>query len=138
MSHVANRNLSYRGSAPATPGFIAVAPECLPARAALKTALRIPASESTLGSHPCVALSSAQMLLEWLTVVLSSKCFTLDGCYPLNFVSRSMGAVQRVVAPACRRLKRMPRTPAACISCSWWSVTVVFTTATPRAFAKPN
>ena len=42
-------------SAPATPGFNAVAPEWLFYGAA-EAAPAVPAAESTLGSHPCVAL----------------------------------------------------------------------------------
>src|SRR5690349_7957603 len=53
------------GSAPATPGFNAVAPEWL-FKGAAGAAPAIPAAESTLGSHPCVALSSAQVLPEWI------------------------------------------------------------------------
>ena len=46
----------YGGSAPATPGFDAVAPEWLFNYGAAGAAPAIPAVESTLGSHPCVAL----------------------------------------------------------------------------------
>ena len=38
---------------------------CFPYGAAV-AAPAIPAAESTLGSHPCVALSSAQVLPEWI------------------------------------------------------------------------
>jgi hypothetical protein len=93
MRWLRNRNHSYRGSAPATPGFSAVAPECLPARAAVDAAPAIPAPESTLGSHPCLALSSAQVLPEWITLISSSIAFTANGDYPLNFVSHSRGSL---------------------------------------------
>ena len=47
----------FGGAAPATPGFTAVAPEWLnECRGATVAAPVIPAPESTLGSHPCVAL----------------------------------------------------------------------------------
>ena len=49
-----------RGAAPATPRFNAVAPEWLVTNGAADAAPAVPAAESTLGSHPCVALSSAQ------------------------------------------------------------------------------
>src|SRR4029077_15995548 len=53
-------HVSHGGFAPATPGFNAVAPEWLFVSGATEAAPAIPAAESTLGSHPCVALSSAQ------------------------------------------------------------------------------
>ena len=59
------QSATYGGSAPATPGFNAVAPEWL-TTGRLIAAPAIPAAESTLGSHPCVALSSAQVLPEWI------------------------------------------------------------------------
>ena len=91
MRRLRDRNYSYWSSAPATPGFSAVAPECLPARAAVDTAPAIPASESTLRSHPCVALSPAQVFPEWITLVSSGDAFTANGDYSLNFVSHSRG-----------------------------------------------
>ena len=80
------------GSAPATPGFNAVAPEWASFGAA-DAAPAIPAAESTLGSHPCVALSSAQVLPEWLTLTSSFNTFAANGDYPLNFVSHSRGSL---------------------------------------------
>ena len=62
-------------------------------RGARSAAPAIPAAESTLGSHPCVALSSAQVLPGWFTVTSSRNAFAVNGDYPLNFVSRS--SVQR-------------------------------------------
>ncbi len=56
---------NHGGSAPATPGFNAVPPEWF-FQGAADAAPAIPAAESTLGSHPCVALSSAQVLPEWI------------------------------------------------------------------------
>jgi hypothetical protein len=73
-------NLQFGGSAPATPGFIAVAPEW-PGRD--ESALFIPASESTLGSHPCVVLSSAQVSPEWKTSTPPRKYFPANGDYPV-------------------------------------------------------
>ena len=81
------------GSAPATPGFNAVAPEWLPYGAA-DAAPAIPAAESTLGSHPCVALSSAQVLPEWINLNLAGNRFPANGDNPLNFVSHSRGSLQ--------------------------------------------
>src|ERR1700736_4048220 len=97
MRWVRNRNHSCRGSAlgsaPATPGFSALAPEWLGAFGAAQTAPAVPAPESTLGSHPCVALPSAQALPEWITSTSSSNAFAANGDYPLNFVSHSRGSL---------------------------------------------
>src|SRR5216684_4573975 len=57
----------------------------------------IPAAESTLGSHPCVALPSAQVLPEWINRNLAAKCFAPNGDNPLNFVSHSRGSLQPAV-----------------------------------------
>src|ERR1700689_4479947 len=82
------------GSAPATPGFNAIAPEWLPGYgAAITAAPAIPAAESALGSHPCVALSSAQVLPEWISLTSSCNSFSANGDYPLNFVSHSRGSL---------------------------------------------
>jgi len=86
------------GSAPATPGFIAVAPEWLFEGGTACAAPAIPAAESTLGSHPCVALSSAQVFPEWSNRNLAGNTFPANGDYPLNFVSHSMGSLQFLAA----------------------------------------
>src|SRR5271169_2186194 len=85
--------LSNGGSAPATLGFNAFAPEWMFYRAA-DAAPAIPAAESALGSHPCVALSSAQVLPEWINRNPAANAFASNGDNPLNFVSRSRGSVQ--------------------------------------------
>jgi hypothetical protein len=82
------------GSAPATPGFNAVAPEWLVCYGAATAAPAVPAAESTLGSHPCVALSSAQVIPEWINRNLAGKRFPANGDNPLNFVSQSRGSLQ--------------------------------------------
>jgi hypothetical protein len=88
------------GSAPATPGFNAIAPEWLPGYgAAITAAPAIPAAESALGSHPCVALSSAQVLPEWISLTSSCNSFSANGDYPLNFVSHSRGSLQPALDP---------------------------------------
>ena len=85
------------GSAPATPGFNAVAPEWLPGCGAARSAApAIPAAESTLGSHPCVALPSAQVLPEWTTTTPLCNDFSVNGDNPLNFVSQPRGSLQSV------------------------------------------
>src|SRR5450755_2540139 len=60
----------------------------------LAAAPAVPAAESTLGSHPCVALSSAQVLPEWITRNLAGHAFAANGDNPLNFVSHSRGSLQ--------------------------------------------
>src|SRR5690349_10966869 len=71
------------GSAPATPGFNAVAPEWF-FQGAASAAPTIPAAESTLGSHPCVALSSAQVLPEWTTSTPSCNDLSANDGNPLT------------------------------------------------------
>ena len=84
--------LSNGGSAPATPRFNAVAPEWL--YGAAEAAPAVPAAESTLGSHPCVALPSAQVLPEWINRNLAGNRFAANGDNPLNFVSHARGSPQ--------------------------------------------
>ena len=86
-------------SVPATLGFSAVAPEWLCYGAAF-AAPAIPAAESTLGSHPCVALSSAQVLPEWINRNLAANGFLPNGDYPLNFVSHSRGSLHLWTPPS--------------------------------------
>jgi hypothetical protein len=76
------RTTQNGGSAPATPGFNAVAPEWL--YGAAEAAPAVPAAESTLGSHPCVALSSAQVLSEWINRSLAVNAFAANGDSPLT------------------------------------------------------
>ena len=90
------------GSAPATLGFSAVAPEW-PTNGAADAAPAIPAAESTLGSHPCVALSSAQVLPEWINRNRADNAFASNGNNPLNFVSHSRGSLQK--SASCRFLQ---------------------------------
>jgi hypothetical protein len=89
------RRPEFGGAAPATPGFNAVAPEWLVSYGAADAAPVIPAAESTLGSHPCVALSSAQVLPEWINRNLAVDAFASGGANPLNFVSQPRGSLHR-------------------------------------------
>jgi hypothetical protein len=82
-----------RGAAPETPGFIALGPESHYYFGAACTAPAIPASESTLGSHPSVALPSAQVLSEWTTSTRPCNDFSLHGNYPLNLLSHARGSL---------------------------------------------
>ena len=72
------------GSAPAPPGFTAVAPEWLLSYGAAVAAPAIPAAESTLGFHPWRALSSAQVLPEWSNRNLAVDGFLSNGDNPLT------------------------------------------------------
>jgi hypothetical protein len=54
----------------------------------------IPAAESALGLRPRSALSSAQVLPEWITSTSPCNDLSANGDYPLNFVSHSRGSVQ--------------------------------------------
>ena len=95
MNWDCSRTPHHGGSAPATPGFNAVAPEWLVTYGAADAAPAVPAAESTLGSHPCVALSSAQVLPEWINRNLAGNAFSANGDYSLNFVSHSRGSLQK-------------------------------------------
>jgi len=52
----------------------------------------IPAAESALGLRPRIALSSAQVLPEWITSTSPRNDFSSNGDNPLNFLSHSMGS----------------------------------------------
>ena len=54
----------------------------------------IPAAESALGLRPRIALSSAQVLPEWITSTSPRKDFSSNGDYPLNFLSHWKGSPQ--------------------------------------------
>ena len=88
------RRPEFGGAAPATPGFNAVAPEWLVSYGAATAAPVIPAAESTLGFHPWRALSSAQVVPEWINRNLAGNASAANGDYPLNFVSHSKGSLQ--------------------------------------------
>ena len=82
------------GSAPATPGFNAVAPEWAVFDGAPVAAPAIRAAESALGSHPCVALSPAQVPSEWINRNFAVDNFSSNGDQPLNSLSHSSGSLQ--------------------------------------------
>src|ERR1700687_2603848 len=107
MSWDRHRTPRHGGSAPATPGFNAVAPEWMINYGAADAAPAVPAAESTLGSHPWVALSSAQVLPEWINLNLADNRSAANGDNPLNFVSHPRGSLQislsiRLFPPASR------------------------------------
>src|SRR5712671_6352148 len=53
----------------------------------------IPAAESALGLRPRSALSSAQVLPEWITSTSPCNDLSANGDYPLNSVSHPRGSV---------------------------------------------
>ena len=74
--------VSAGGAAPATPEFNVVAPEWLfPYYGAAVATPVIPAAESTLWFHPWRALSSAQVLPEWIIRNLAGKDLPANGDY---------------------------------------------------------
>src|SRR5215469_3456314 len=81
------------GSPPAPRVFTAVAPEwrCWGGADAPPA---VPAAESALGLRPRIALSSAQVLPEWINRNTAANAFALNGDNPLNFVSHPRGSVQ--------------------------------------------
>jgi len=72
--------LAYGGAAPATRRSTALPPEWRPSGAAY-AAPAIPAAESALGSHPCVALIVAPkercLMNGFSTVVAAARCGNL-------------------------------------------------------------
>jgi len=57
------------------------------------------AADAALGLRPRRALSSAQLPPEWTTTTLLRNGSSLNGTYPLNFVSHHRGAVHNSFAP---------------------------------------
>src|ERR1700687_5048499 len=94
MSWDRHRTPRHGGSAPATPGFNAVAPEWMINYGAADAAPAGPAAESTLGSPPRVSLSSPQVLPEWINLNLPDNPSAANGDNPLNFVSHPRGSLQ--------------------------------------------
>src|SRR5271154_5633917 len=95
MNYESHRTSPYGGFAPATPGFTALEPEWM-FHGTASAAPAFPAAESALGSHPCVALSSAQVLSEWITSTTPVNAFAANGSNPLNLLSHSKGSLQEV------------------------------------------
>ena len=93
-----------------------MAPEWLFSGAANFAAPAIPAAESALGSHPCVALSSAQVLPEWINRNLAGNAFAANGDNPLNLVSHARGSLQ--IQPG-RTLVDSLVNPLLRVSCFW-------------------
>jgi hypothetical protein len=94
--------LANGASAPATPGFNASRQNGYFYGAA-DAAPAIPAAESALGSHPCVALSSAQVFPEWINRNLSVHVFQRTAITPLTLCLTS--GVHFTVVPGLRVLQ---------------------------------
>ena len=67
-----------RGLRPCDPGIYRFRPECRRRAGAIASPRLIPAAESALRSHPCVAVSSARVIPEWNDQLLA------DNRYPSN------------------------------------------------------
>jgi hypothetical protein len=100
MKHLQHDGSSFGGSAPATPGFIALWQEWgAEGHRSKWRPSSFPAAESALRSHPCVALSSAQVLTEWIHQPSAVNACEANGEYPLNFVPHFRGSVQSAIRP---------------------------------------
>ncbi len=78
----------------------------------------VPAAESTLGSHPCVALSSAQVSPEWTSSTRPCNDFSSNGDNPLTLVSHPRGSLQyRPTPPLTSGTRTLPE-GSRCDSCS--------------------
>ena len=106
------------GSAPATLGLNAFGPEWLYCGATL-VAPAVPAAEPALGSHPCVALSSARVFPAWTQSRLAINVFPANGDYPLNFVSHKSAhcSFDLPYPPAVKGLTRAFYRPS---GSNWW------------------
>src|SRR5437867_7960490 len=77
----------------------------------------IPAAESALGLRPRIALSSAQVLPEWITSTSPRNDFSSNGDYPLNFVSHWKGSPQTSLSPTLTRHRAGKECPRDCAVC---------------------
>jgi hypothetical protein len=82
------------GRCPQTPGIYRVVARMVSAGTGSARPQDIPAAGSALESHPCVALSSAQVRPGWTTATSPCNNFATNGGYLLNFVSHSRGSLQ--------------------------------------------
>ena len=103
------------GRCPQTPGIYRVVARMVSIGTGSARPRAIPAAGSALESHPCVALSSAQVCPGWTTATSPCNNFAANGDYPLNFLSHSKGSlhlsVPRSLAPRhCLGLKLNPCT----------------------------
>ena len=82
------------GRCPQTPGIYRVVARMASTGTGSARPQAIPAAGPALGSHPCVALSSAQVSPGWTTSTSPCNNSAANGDYPLNFVSHSRGSLQ--------------------------------------------
>jgi hypothetical protein len=80
------------GSAPKPPGIYRFPARMVWLRRRSEPPPAIPAAESALGLRPRIALSSAQVLPEWITSTSPRNDFSSNGDYPLNFLSHWKGS----------------------------------------------
>jgi len=92
------------GRCPQTPGIYRVVARMASTGTGSARPQAIPAAGPALGSHPCVALSSAQVSPGWTTSTSPCNNSAANGDYPLNFVSHSRGSLQVVAAITRSRL----------------------------------
>jgi hypothetical protein len=89
------RRILTWGRCPQTPGIFRFAARMDPFEGAGCARPRpIPATESALGLRSRIALSSAQVLLEWTTSTSPCNNFPSNGDNPLNSLSHSKGSLQ--------------------------------------------
>src|ERR1700751_2627565 len=93
MRLLCSESLSW-GRRPHTPGIYRIPRQNDGARRQITRPPLIPAAESALGLRPRSALSSAQVLPEWITETSPCKDLSANGDNPLNFVSHSRGSLQ--------------------------------------------
>jgi len=88
------RAFSSWGRCPQTPGIYRVVARMSATGTGSARPQAIPAAGSALESHPCVALSSAQVRSGWTSSTSPCNNLAANGDYPLNFVSHSRGSLQ--------------------------------------------
>jgi hypothetical protein len=85
---------AQRGLRPCDPGIYRFLARMVERCRSGVAAPAIPAPESALRSHPCVAVPSARVFSEWSNAILAGNGFPSNGDHPLNFVSHRRGSVQ--------------------------------------------
>ena len=94
------RAFSYWGRCPQTHGVYRVVARMAGMGTGSARPQAIPAAGSALESHPCVALSPAQVCSGWTTSTSPCNNFAANGDYPLNFVSHSRGSLHSILSQA--------------------------------------
>src|SRR5258708_8545718 len=92
FNEVASQHSFELGAPPPNPWDLSLSGQNGLSRRRLEPPPAIPAAESALGLRPRIALSSAQVLPEWITSTSPRNDFSSNGDYPLNFLSHSRGS----------------------------------------------